>query len=133
MARKGLKDRPLEKIASVEFNTTSRNGKKGRRKTHRKGQSNRQGQFQRTKSGKEKGMVELSIPRGRAHGINPGEIVGGIASMANIPGAGIGKIAIKEKTTFIDVQEEYVAAVLRKSGSYHFRDNHKIAIKPTAK
>ena len=74
-------------------------------------------------------MVRLSIPRGRAHGINPGEIVGGIASLAKIPGVGIGKISIKDKTTFIDVQEEYVGAVLKKSGSYHFKDNHKIDIK----
>ena len=51
-------------------------------------------------------MVRLSITRGRTHGINPGEIVGGIASMANIPGNGIGKITIKEKNTFIDVQKE---------------------------
>ena len=128
MARKGLKDRPLEKITPVEFNQSRGKEKNGRKKSHRRGQSNRQGQFQRTKSGKEKGMVRLSIPRGRAHGMNPGEIVGGIASLAKIPGVGIGKISIKERTTFIDVQEEFVPAVLRKSGSYHFRDNHKVSI-----
>ncbi len=129
MARKGLQDRPLEKIAAVDFSSYSRKGSRTKKSVHRKGQSNRIDQSQRTKSGKEKGMVRLSIPHGRAHGINPKEIVGGIASLAKIPGVGIGKISIMEKTTFIDVQEEYVPAVLRKSGSYHFRNNHKVSIK----
>ncbi len=134
MARKGMSDRPIEKIAPVEFNKSSNNGKNGRsnKKSHRKGQSNRQGQFQKTSSGQEKGMVQLTMPKGKAHGINPGEIVGGIASMADIPGFVIGKITINENNTLIDVQKEYVPAVLKKSGSYHFRNNHKVAIKQAA-
>ena len=132
-ARKKLHQVAQEKPQQEEGQEQPKNQqgqKDGRKKSHRKGTANREGQFQRTKSGQEKGMVRLSIPRGRIHGINPGEIVGGIASMANIPGVGIGKISITEKTTFVDVQEEFVPAVLKKSGAYHFRDNHKVAIKP---
>ena len=128
MARKGLTESPIENITPVEFYQSGTKGNGKYKKSHRKGQSNRQGQFQKSASGKEKGMVRLSISRGRSHGINPGEIVGGIASMANIPGTGIGKITIKDDTTFIDVQKEFVPAVLKKSGSYHFRDNHKVNI-----
>ena len=78
-------------------------------------------------------MIRLSIDRGRKHGIRPGEIVGGIASRADIPGRGIGRITINEKSTLIDVQKEYVPAVLKKSGSYHFHDNHKVAIRQIPK
>jgi len=133
MARKGMSDQPIAKITPVEFKESSY--KKGRRKkyNHRNGKSNRQGQFQRTASGHEKGMVRLSINRGRIHGIRPGEIVGGIASRADIPGNGIGRITINEKSTLIDVQKEFVPAVLMKSGSYHFHDNHKVSIRQMSK
>ena len=74
-------------------------------------------------------MIRLSLERGRTHGINPGEVVGGIASLANIPGSGIGKIRIFDKHTHVDIQEEYVSRVLGKTGSYHFRDQHHVMIK----
>lgn len=128
MARKGMSDRPIEKISPVEFRESYPKKGRGKKTTHRKGQSNRQGQYQRKGSGKEQGMVRLSLPKGKSHGINPGEIVGGIASLANIPGSGIGKITIQENKTLIDVKENFVPAVLKKSGSYHFRDNHHVDI-----
>ncbi len=128
MARKGLADHPLERISPVQFKESRTKFKRGKNKPHRKGRSSRQGQFQRTASVREKGMVRLSIAKGREHGIKPGEIVGGIASVADIPGFGIGRITINEKTTLIDVQKEYVPAVLKRSGSYHFRNNHKVTI-----
>jgi len=133
MARNGMEDQPIEQISAVEFKESSYKKVHGKKAFHRKGQSNRQGQFQRTASGQEKGMVRLSIDRGRIHGINPGEIVGGIASRADIPGNGIGRITINEKSTLIDVQKEYVPAVLKGSGSYHFHDNHKVSIRQMSK
>lgn len=133
MARKGMSDRPIEKISPVQFKEPSYKKGRGKKANHRRGNSNRQGQFQRTASGHEKGMVRLSIDRGRKHGIRPGEIVGGIASRADIPGNGIGRITINEKSTLIDVQKQYVPAVLKRSGSYHFHDNHKVAIRQMSK
>lgn len=133
MARKGMSNQPIEKISPVEFNKSSYKKGRGKKANHRRGNSNRQGQFQRTASGREKGMVRLSIDRGRKHGIRPGEIVGGIASRADIPGHGIGRITINEKSTLIDVQKQYVPAVLKRSGSYHFHDNHKVAIRQMSK
>jgi ATP-dependent RNA helicase DeaD len=128
MARKGMSDQPINQISPVEFYKTRNKKRTGNKKRTRNSRKNRQGQNQHSSTGKEKGMVRLSIPRGRTHGINPGEIVGGIASLANIPGSGIGKITIMDKTTFIDIKNEFVPAVLGKSGAYHFRDNHKISI-----
>lgn len=133
MARKGMSDQPIRQIASVEFYEPSRKQGRSKKQTHRKGKSSRQGQFQKNSSGREIGMIRLSIDRGRKHGIRPGEIVGGIASRADIPGRGIGRITINEKSTLIDVQKEYVPAVLKKSGSYHFHDNHKVAIRQIPK
>ncbi|NQS92112.1 MAG: DbpA RNA binding domain-containing protein, partial [Chloroflexi bacterium] len=129
MARKGMSDQPIEKITPVRFHQGR--GKNGRsnKPVRKHNKSSRTGQFQKTQSGNEKGMVRLSLERGKIHGINPGEIVGGIASRADIPGYGIGKITIKDKFTFIDVQEEYVPAVLGKSGSYHFRNHHNLKVK----
>ena len=133
MARKGMSDQPIEKITPVEFRESSYKKGRGKKGNQYRGKSNRQGQFQRTASGNEKGMVRLSINKGRIHGIRPGEIVGGIASRADIPGNGIGRITINEKSTLVDVQKEFVPAVLKKSGSYHFHDNHKVDIRQMSK
>jgi len=133
MARKGMSDQPIAKITPVEFKESSSKKGRGKKGSHRNRKSNRQGQFQKSASGQEIGMVRLSINRGRIHGIRPGEIVGGIASRADIPGKGIGRITINEKSTLIDVQKEYVPAVLKKSGSYHFHDNHKVDIRQMSK
>jgi ATP-dependent RNA helicase DeaD len=129
MARKGMSNQPLEKISNVEFNESYKKSSRSKKKPHRKGQSSARGHFQRNPSGQERGMVRLSLPKGKTHGINPGEIVGGIASIANIPGSGIGKIIIQDNSTLVDVKENYVPSVLGKSGSYHFRHNHNVDIR----
>ncbi len=128
MARKGMSNQPLEKISVVEFAQSYKESSRGKKKPHRKGQSSGRVHAQGNSSGQERGMVRLSLPKGKSHGINPGEIVGGIASLANIPGSGIGKIIIQEDFTLVDVKEDFVPAVLGKSGSYHFRHNHNVDI-----
>jgi len=132
MARGEEKQRPIEKISEVRFNRSS--GKNSRRKQYSRNGKNRKRYPNSRGNGKsgashEQGMVRLSLGRGRQHGINPGEIVGGIASRANIPGYGIGKITIFDKYTLLDVKEEYVSNVLNKTGSYHFHDQHNVDIK----
>lgn len=127
MARNSMSNHSIETITEVQFQQpASRNHRKdysrSSKKTHRKGNASREG------AGLESGMVRLSLPKGKSHGINPGEIVGGIASLANIPGSGIGKIIIQENKTLVDVKEDFVPAVLKKSGSYHFRNNHHVDI-----
>jgi len=129
MARGEDKKLSIKKISEVQFyNSNGKNGKRksysrnGKSRSHRGGKSS-------NRSSHEVGMVRLNLERGRTHGINPGEVVGGIASLANIPGSGIGKIRIFDKYTHVDIQEEYVSRVLGKTGSYHFRDQHHVMIK----
>ncbi|MGB3700321.1 MAG: DbpA RNA binding domain-containing protein, partial [Anaerolineales bacterium] len=74
------------------------------------------------------GMVRLSLGRGRKHGVNPGEVVGTIASRADIPGYVIGKILIRDQHTLIDVPEEYVSRVLGQTGAYNFREYQNVTI-----
>jgi ATP-dependent RNA helicase DeaD len=73
-------------------------------------------------------MVRFTLNRGRSHGINPGEIVGGIASRADIPGSGIGRITINQENTLVDIKEEFATAVLNKSGTYHFKRHHNMEL-----
>jgi ATP-dependent RNA helicase DeaD len=129
MARGEEKKLSIENIAKVQFYNS--NGRNGKRKNYsRNGKSHsRRGGKSSNRASREIGMIRLSLERGRTHGINPGEIVGGIASLANIPGSGIGKISIFEKYTHVDIQEEFVSRVLGKTGSYHFRDQHHVMIK----
>ncbi|MGB2963588.1 MAG: DEAD/DEAH box helicase [Anaerolineales bacterium] len=129
MARGEENLRPIESISTVRINQS--NGKNSKRKGYsRNGKSHaRRGSISKSSSSHEEGMVRLSLGRGSQHGINPGEIVGGIASRADIPGHGIGKIRIYDKFTHVDVREEFVPSVLGKTGSYHFHDQHHVKIK----
>jgi ATP-dependent RNA helicase DeaD len=60
----------------------------------------------------EPGMVRLSLSLGKKQGVRPSDVVGAIASHANIPGYLIGKIHIQEQHTLVDVPEELVSRVL---------------------
>ncbi len=63
---------------------------------------------------REEGMVRLMIDAGRAQGLQPGDIVGVIASEAGIPGRAIGAIDIQKNQTFVDVNESHVERVLKR-------------------
>lgn len=67
----------------------------------------------RRRTGREAGMVRLTIDAGRADGVQPGDIVGAVASEANIPGKSIGAIDLEARQAFFDVREEYVERILR--------------------
>jgi len=45
-------------------------------------------------------------------GVRPKDIVGAIANEANIPGRAVGNIDIRDRFTFVEVQEDYVERVL---------------------
>lgn len=79
---------------------------------------NKPGGRSQDSSSHERGMVRLTIGRGKIHGIRPNEVVSSIAYYAEIPGNIIGKIHIHDKHTFVDVPEQYVAKVLAKASSY---------------
>ncbi|MDH5506124.1 MAG: DEAD/DEAH box helicase [Anaerolineae bacterium] len=133
LARAEEKQRPVESIGEVKVKSSkSTSGPRrptssaGKGKTYRKN-AQRSGSS-RSGFSHEEGMVRLAIGRGRDHGINPGEVVGVIASRANIPGHGIGKILITDQQTLLDVQEEFVSRVLGHTGSYQFREHRHVTI-----
>jgi ATP-dependent RNA helicase DeaD len=59
-------------------------------------------------------MVRFTMNIGEAQGIRPRDVVGAIASEANIPGRAIGAIDIQNQQTFVDVSERHAGKVLRK-------------------
>lgn len=133
IVREGEKTRPIEKISNLRpSGSKSRNerGKTSSRKGERKNsrQNQQRGIDNRSDVSHEEGMVRLSLGHGRIHGVSPGEIVGTIASRANIPGYAIGKILIRDQHTFVDIPEEYVSRVLGQTGAYNFRQNQNVTI-----
>lgn len=130
MARAEEKQRPVEKISPLRMSSSRSTSK------HRKGspRRDRPSAGNRRRNGKsesalEKGMVRMNLSHGRQQGAGPGELVGEIASRANIPGSAIGRILIKEQHSLIDISEEYASRVLGQTGSYSFRKFRNVIIK----
>ncbi|MDO9547332.1 MAG: DEAD/DEAH box helicase [Pelolinea sp.] len=135
LARVEEKQRPIEKIGEVSFDTRKNThdkrrstAGKGKGKNFRKQTQNRGDGYRKSNVSHEEGMVRLNLGRGRNDGISPGEVVGTIASHANIPGYVIGKILINDTNTLIDVPEDYVSKVLGRTGSYDFREHKNVTI-----
>ena len=72
-------------------------------------------------SSHEPGMVRLTLAMGHDHGLSPNEVVGVIASRAEIPGRVIGKIRIQSNRAFVDVPEEVVTQVLTRTRDARIR------------
>ncbi len=105
LARAEEKQRPIAAIRKVR---ETKSGKYGV-------ETKRNGRKPRSKPGKqshEAGMVRLRLDRGKRQGVRPQDIVGTIASAANIPGRTIGKIFIQDHTTLVDIPERYVGDVI---------------------
>jgi ATP-dependent RNA helicase DeaD len=127
LARAEEKQRPIESISDVKAKGVGKRGKKqDRQREHRQKQirfkrKNGRKPDHRSKDSHEEGMVRLSLNTGKIHGVRPSDVVGAIASHADIPGNTIGKIFIQERNTLVDVEEQYVSRVLGKTGSYRVR------------
>jgi len=133
MGREGEKQRTIDKISAVRLERSKSQSRKGRPSPRKSNNRNYRARAGRRGGGRsdishEEGMVRLSLGRGRVHGINPGEVVGTIASQADIPGYSIGKILIRDQHTLVDVPEEYISRVLGHTGSYHLREHHNVTI-----
>ena len=134
LARAEEKQRPIEPISKAK----PKGGRKRTRKLDRqrdyhqkqvrfKGKNGRKPD-RRSKNSHEDGMVRLSLNTGKKHGVRPSDIVGSIASHAEIPGNTIGKIFIQDQHTFVDVEEQYVSRVLGKTGSYRVRQLENLTV-----
>ncbi len=75
----------------------------------------------RSRTGRETGMVRLMLDLGRADGIQPGDIVGAVASEANISGKAIGAIDIGGRNTYFDVREDSAEKVLMAAARLYLR------------
>jgi ATP-dependent RNA helicase DeaD len=131
LARAEERQRPIEQISEVQAQK-NRRVKRHKRSSkynlgHIKRREGRKGS-QRDKVSHEEGMVRLLLNTGKAHGVRPSDVVGAIASHANIPGNTIGKIFIQETKTLFDVPEEHVSKVLGKTGSYHVRKLDSVTV-----
>ena len=134
LARAEEKQRPIESISEVREKS---NFKPSRKQDRQREYHQKQTTYQhkdgrqpdrRSKDSHEDGMVRLAISTGKKDGVRPGDIVGSIASHADIPGSTIGKIFIQDRQTLVDVQEQYVSRVLGKTGSYRVRQQDNVTI-----
>jgi ATP-dependent RNA helicase DeaD len=111
LARVEEKQRPIEKIGEVRFEKRKSRHEKRRSSAGKGKGKNYRKQVQSRGNGKsyvshEKGMVRLNLGHGRVHGVSPSEVVGAIASRADIPGYVIGKIVIRDQHTLVDERTE---------------------------
>ena len=112
LARAEEKQRPIAQISNIkEYKRRANHGKHGR-----KNHSRNQNRPKPSRHSHEEGMVRLSIDRGKKQGVRPQDIVGTIASCADIPGKKIGKIFIQDHTTMVDIPERLVANVFDNAG-----------------
>jgi ATP-dependent RNA helicase DeaD len=130
------KQNSIEKISQLRPDRSKRKREKRAFSASNGKSKNHHRSAPRRKNGKnehshEEGMVRLSLEFGRSHGISPGEVVGTIASQADIPGYVIGKILIRDQHTLLDVPEEYVSRVLGQTGAYNFRQYQNVIITRT--
>jgi ATP-dependent RNA helicase DeaD len=116
MARVQETQRPIEDIREVR----ERSERPAREREYERERRPFSGERERDRR-HEPGMVRLLLNLGRAHGIQPGDIVGAIASEAGIPGRSIGAIDIRQKETYVDVKEMHVERVLRQTSRFTLR------------
>ncbi|HEY54318.1 MAG TPA: DEAD/DEAH box helicase [Caldilineae bacterium] len=69
----------------------------------------------------ESGYVRLIMDAGYDIGVRPKDIVGAIANEANIPGRAVGNIDIRDRFTYVEVQEDYTDRVLTRVPSTRLR------------
>ncbi|NOZ73435.1 MAG: DEAD/DEAH box helicase [Chloroflexi bacterium] len=69
----------------------------------------------------EEGYVRLVMDAGYDIGVRPKDIVGAIANEANIPGRAVGNIDIRDRFTFVEVQQDYYERVLTRVPSTRLR------------
>jgi ATP-dependent RNA helicase DeaD len=106
IARADEKQRPIAPMSAVVESKDSRS-ERGGKPGHRRERSRPW-----SPNSHEPGMVRLSLNLGKKQGVRPSDVVGAIASHADIPGYRIGKIHIQEQRTLVDVPEELVSRVL---------------------
>ncbi|MDF1513635.1 MAG: DEAD/DEAH box helicase [Anaerolineae bacterium] len=117
LARLEEKERPIDDITPVTVN--DRSSKQRSSKSRRSRESNRS--KPRIRGAHEQGMVRFIISVGKAQGVRPRDIVGAIASEANIPGKAIGAIKIENEQSYVDVSVKHAERVSHKQQKFWIR------------
>ncbi|MBU1661977.1 MAG: DEAD/DEAH box helicase [Chloroflexi bacterium] len=128
LARAEEKQRPIEPLSEIREHRSHNGGRDQKRNQVRPKGKNGRNANHRDKISHEEGMVRLTISTGSVNGVRPSDVVGSIASHADIPGHSIGKIFIQDRFTFVDVPEQYVPQVLGKTGTYRVRKSDKVTV-----
>ncbi|MFH1634920.1 MAG: DEAD/DEAH box helicase [Chloroflexota bacterium] len=128
LARAEEKQRPIEPLSEIREHRSQNGGRDQKRNQVRAKGNNGRNANHRDKISHEEGMVRLTISTGSVNGVRPSDVVGSIASHADIPGHSIGKIFIQDRFTFVDVPEQYVPQVLGKTGTYRVRKSDKVTV-----
>lgn len=112
VARGDEKQRPIHPVAILTVSHPQ---------TEKRGYERKPYQDRTGENSHENGMVRLKMKMGRQHGLSPNEIVGLIASRAEIPGHVIGKISIQDSRSYVDIPEEMVPQVLARTRDARIR------------
>ncbi|HSN95020.1 MAG TPA: DEAD/DEAH box helicase [Anaerolineaceae bacterium] len=123
IARAEEKQRPIDEISPLPVKA-ERPERRERSDRHEGQRSNNHASPRGQSTGRkaeELGMVRMELRLGKMHGIRPGEVVGTIASIANIPGSSLGRISIQTKSTMVDVPAQHVNQVLAHNAKYQIR------------
>lgn len=107
VARAEEKQRPIHPVQEIVKTFSPRSDSGKRADAVRSGS-----RMQISEALHEPGMARLRIGLGRVQGLKPGEVVGIIASHANIPGSVIGRIQIQDNRSYVDVPTELVSQVI---------------------
>lgn len=130
IARSAEKQRPIDDISPLPVKTEhperrDRQESRGRSENRYEGQRSSERGASRPRivgrKAEEEGMVRMEMRLGKMNGIRAGEVVGTIASVANIPGSSLGKISIQSRSTMVDVPSQYVSQVLAHNNKYQIR------------
>jgi ATP-dependent RNA helicase DeaD len=114
LSRSEEKSRPIRTVLEASES-------RSKNRQRQPGRINKRDHMSFSKTSDEQGMVRLMIPRGRTHGVKPNEVVSSIAFFADIPGKSLGKIIIQDKSTLVDIPDQFVKKVISSSGKIKLR------------
>jgi ATP-dependent RNA helicase DeaD len=123
LARAEEKQRPIDEISPLPVKAAHSERAERPSRYEGKRSNSQPSSFGRSAARKteEEGMVRMEMRLGKMNGIRPGEVVGTIASIANIPGSSLGKISIQSRSTMVDVPAQYVRQVIAHNANYQIR------------
>jgi ATP-dependent RNA helicase DeaD len=104
LARAQENELPVDEIVTIRRRRPKGRNSSKHSKSSRKYSQHKASNYRGTR---DMDMVHYTLNVGRNQGVRPRDIVGSIASEANIPGKAIGSIKIKNDKTFVDISGKH--------------------------